>query len=80
VRIGKTFCGITTIISAFFNWERFTGQCGQTRRSVGGFSLTVAEGSVVFVILISSVHLTRVEQCIFSQINVPVYHLSASNL
>src|SRR6266536_1248969 len=31
----------------------------------------------MFVILISSVHLTRVEQCIFSQINIPVYHLSS---
>src|SRR5437899_12362827 len=54
--------------------------CGQTRRSVSGFSLTVPEESVVFVILIFSVHLTRVEQCIFSQINIPVYHLSVSNL
>src|SRR5690349_21307061 len=41
--------------------------CGQTRRSVGGFSWTVAEGSVVFVILISSVPLPRVERYIQAQ-------------
>jgi hypothetical protein len=36
-----------------------THHCGQTRRSVGGCSLTVVEGSIVFVILISSVHLNH---------------------